>query len=180
MMDVARHVINTIIDTEGGYVDDPSDSGGETNHGITKRTARRYGFDGDLRDLTRRQAFSMYKDMYWNSVGGDGLAAISPPVAHEVADTAVNIGPTVASKILQRSLNILNNRGKLYPDILVDGQIGPKTLNALVAYVRDREVPVLMKALNCFQGYYYITLAERREKDEKFVYGWLNKRVHLM
>jgi len=38
---------------------------------------------------------------------------------------------------------------------------------------------VLCRALNCLQGAYYIELAERREKDERFVYGWLKNRVVL-
>ena len=31
--------------------------------------------------------------------------------------------------------------------------------------------------LNCLQGAYYVDLAERREKDQRFMYGWLTHRV---
>lgn len=35
----------------------------------------------------------------------------------------------------------------------------------------------LALALNCDQGVYYKNLSRRRQKDEKFVYGWLKNRV---
>ena len=37
-------IINEIIGVEGGYVNDPSDSGGETNFGITVAVARQFGY----------------------------------------------------------------------------------------------------------------------------------------
>ncbi|EHR0972818.1 hypothetical protein KS967_004824, partial [Escherichia coli] len=110
----------------------------------------------------------------------DQVAALSPDIAAELCDTGVNMGPTVASKMLQRWLNVFNLRGKLYPDMDADGRIGPRTLNALRAYLknrgRDGEL-VLLTALNCTQGDRYLELAEKREANESFVYGWMKERV---
>ena len=36
--------INHIIEIEGGYVNDPNDSGGETNYGVTEKVARDNGY----------------------------------------------------------------------------------------------------------------------------------------
>lgn len=58
----------------------------------------------------------------------------------------------------------------------------PRTLAALRAYLAKRGTEgetVLLKALNCLQGERYIDIAERRPKDEEFVYGWLRARVAL-
>jgi hypothetical protein len=41
---------------------------------------------------------------------------------------------------------------------------------------RDGQV-VLLRMLNALQGAFYIELAERREKDETFIYGWFRARV---
>jgi Putative secretion activating protein len=80
---------------------------------------------------------------------------------------------------LQRALNVLNSKGKLYPDLEVDGAIGLVTVSALRGYLTERDEDTLVKALNCLQGAYYVNLAERREKDETFVYGWFKNRVKL-
>ncbi|MBF4815817.1 hypothetical protein HIJ91_10795 [Cronobacter sakazakii] len=38
---------------------------------------------------------------------------------------------------------------------------------------------VLVKALNCTQGDYYLEITEKREANEAFIYGWLRERVTL-
>lgn len=69
----------------------------------------------------------------------------------ELTDTGVNMGPSVAAKFLQQALNVFNNHGKLYPDIVADGQIGRRTITALQSFLsarsRDGE-KVMLKALN--------------------------------
>lgn len=174
-----KRIIDEIIRVEGGYVNDPSDSGGETNFGVTVAVARAYGYKGPMKDLSREDAFKIYSDRYWNAVRADELVALSERVAREVVDTSVNMGPGRAGKFLQRSLTVLNDRGRLYPDLAVDGKIGPATVDALAVYLSVRDATILVSALNCLQGAYYIELAERREKDERFVYGWFKNRVKL-
>lgn len=174
-----NRIINEIIRVEGGYVNDPRDSGGETNFGITVAVARANGYNGAMRDMPRSVAFDIYSARYWDAVKGDNLVKLSEHVAEEVVDTSVNMGPGRAGKFLQRALNVLNKRGSLYRDLAVDGAIGKATLSALRAYLGSRDEETLVKALNCLQGAYYITLAERREKDERFVYGWFKNRVVL-
>lgn len=174
-----QRVINGIIRVEGGYVDNPDDSGGATNFGITVAVARTFGYTGSMRDMPRSVAFDIYSALYWGRVKADDLHALSPAVCEEVVDTGVNMGTGRAGKFLQRSLNVLNKKGSLYRDLTVDGAVGPATIKALRAYLNGRDEQTLVKALNCLQGAYYITLAERREKDETFVYGWLKNRVVL-
>lgn len=172
-----EQIINEILEVEGGHVNDPSDSGGETNFGITVAVARENGYTGSMASMTREIAFSIYATRYWDSVNADEILRLSEVVAEEVVDTAVNMGPSRAGKFLQRALNVLNSQTRLYADLTVDGDIGPATLSTLAAYVDVRNDLVLSKALNCLQGSFYIELAEKREKDERFVYGWLKNRV---
>lgn len=180
-MDTLKNkIINDIIEIEGGYVNDPNDSGGETNFGITIDVARRYGYNGPMRDLPRALAFTIYSDEYWYKPRLDEIALMSPEIAEELADTGINMGVGRAGKFLQRSLNVLNNRQKYYNDIVVDGAIGNGTIGALRAYLDKRGKrgeKVLYRMLNSLQGAFYVTLAERREKDESFVYGWYENRV---
>ena len=179
MHEIKQRIIDGILEREGSdYTNDPHDSGGETRWGITSRTARSYGYDGPMQDLDRETAFTIYEKIYWHSVRGDDLAAVSEPLAEEVADTAVNCGVTTAVKFLQRSLNALNKRGELYADVEVDGIMGSATLAAVRAYRHTRpEMAVLVRTLDCLQGAHYVELSERREKDERFLYGWMRHRV---
>lgn len=178
-MNMKIEIINEIINVEGGYVNDLSDSGGETNYGITIKVARDYGYHGDMISLPRYIAFEIYSEKYWHSVCGDQLFELSPLVTKEVVDTSINMGVTRSSMFLQRVLNALNNCGRLYPDIKVDGRIGTQTTMTLSQYLRYRDDKTITKMLNCLQGAFYLELAERRKKDEKFIYGWFRRRVSL-
>jgi len=182
MSELKTRIINHIIKVEGGYVDDPSDSGGETNFGITKKVARDYGYKGSMRDLPKSLAFEIYSEKYWDILDLSVIELMSPAIAEEIADTAVNQGVTRAAHFLQRSLNVLNNKQELYPDLVVDRKVGPATIRALGDYIAHRgnkgEV-VLMRMLNSLQGAFYVELSERREKDEKYIYGWFENRVEM-
>lgn len=177
-----RELAKDVIAKEGGYVNDPRDSGGETIWGITLDTARRYGYQGAMKSMTREQAITIYRSRYWVQPGYDLVAKLSEKVAAELFDTGVNMGVGRAGLFLQQALNALNMNGSLYADILEDGDVGPGTRKALSAFLARRgnagEV-VLLKALNVLQGAFYIDLARGRPKDEAFVYGWLANRVKL-
>ena len=43
----------------------------------------------------------------------------------------------------------------------------------------QKGMDVLVVMLNALQGAFYVTLAERREKDERFVFGWFANRVRI-
>ena len=66
---------------EGGYVNDPSDPGGETNKGITMATFRQcshelLGLDPtseNLQSLTDAQAGIVYRALYWDKMSGDDV-----------------------------------------------------------------------------------------------------------
>lgn len=173
-------MLDELLRKEGGYVDHPDDRGAATNYGITSSVARKAGWTGSMRDLPRDLALAIYRRRYWTQPGFDQVAAVMPDVAAELFDTGVNMGPGVAAGFLQRSLNALNRRGADWPDLIVDRQIGPATIDALRRFARLRGAAaqtVLLKALNALQGARYIELAEGRQANESFVFGWLSSRV---
>lgn len=180
MIDIKTKVISEIIKVEGGYVNDPSDSGGATKYGITERVARHHGYKGNMKDLTYDEAFAIYELSFWKKLRLDEVAELSESIAEEVADTAVNMGQKKSISFLQRSLNVLNNRGEYWADLKPDGLLGSRTLFALSEHLQRRGAQgevVLVRMMNCLQGAFYVTLAEAREKDEKFVYGWMLNRI---
>lgn len=171
-------VIDGVLANEGGYVNDPRDAGGETNWGITATTARQQGYQGAMRDMPRSFAIEVYRRQYVIAPGFDKISVVSPAIAAELVDTGVNMGPPVAAKFLQRALNGLNNQGRDYPDIVVDGQAGDGTRAALKAFLVKRGPEGerrLLALLNAQQGERYLSLAEGRAANETFLYGWLGR-----
>ncbi len=173
-------LIEALIAREGGYVDHPDDRGGATHFGITARTARAFGYEGDMRDLPRAVAVRIYRRRYWTDTGFDRVAKIAPEVAAELFDTGVNMGPSVAIGFLQRALNALNRRERDWRDVSSSCVVDTATLGALAAFIKRRGArgeAVLCRALDALQGARYIELAEARPANESFVFGWLQHRL---
>jgi lysozyme family protein len=179
-MATAKEIIDGILGREGGYSNNPDDLGGPTMWGITEKVARSVGYVGDMRKLSRDQAFKIYLHLYWYAPGFDKVAGLSEKAADELCDTGVNCGVATAGKILQRALNLLNRQQKDYEDLTVDGQIGPGTMQALAKFLAKRDAEgeaVLLRTLNILQGARYIEITESREANETFFYGWILHRI---
>jgi lysozyme family protein len=179
-MKTVGQLITEVIDREGPYVNHPADRGGPTCWGITEAAARANGFQGPMRNLPREQAAQIYRKLYWLRPGFDRVATRAPTLAAEMFDTGINMGVGTATAFLQRALNALNNQARDFPDLVVDKAIGPRTLNALDAFLRRRGAAgesVLVKAVEALQGERYIALAEAKPSQEAFVYGWLANRI---
>ena len=176
-----EHLLDALIDREGGYVNHPADRGRPTRYGSTERVARAHGYAGEMARLPRSEAASIYRRLYWLGPRFDAVAKSSARVAAELFDTGVNMGPGVAATFLQRALTALNRNGRDYPDLTPDGRIGDRTLAALetVLAARGRRggETVLLRALEALQGERYLRLAERRPANEAFLYGWLANRI---
>lgn len=184
MNDTAPRTIPQILDgvvaTEGGYTNNSDDLGGPTIWGITERVARKNGFNGDMRSMTRGTAKAIYMREYVQRPGFDKVHELSPRIGAEVIDTGVNMGTAIAGLMLQRALNALNGKGTLYPDLKADGDVGPATVSALRAYLKARgqeAETVMLRVLNCLQGARYIEISEGRQANEIFTYGWFLNRV---
>lgn len=179
-MSLKEKIINNIIDIEGGYSNNPNDSGGETKYGITKATAIANGYRGSMKRLPKSFAFQIYSKSFWDVQNLSLVEELSPNVTEKIADIGVNLGRKRAAIFLQRCLNVLNYKQKFYRDIKVDGNIGKRTISSLEKYLNNRGKEgeeVLLGMLSVLQGAKYISLAERREKDEIFIYGWFKNRI---
>jgi lysozyme family protein len=179
-LDIKKLIADLVV-REGGYSNDPQDAGGETNFGITVAVARRNGYVGPMRSLTMREAARIYESEYWLKPGFNRVAVIFPELGEKLFDFGVNCGVGVAATTLQRCLNALNDGGLHYPDLKVDGDIGPTTASALAAFLarrakeEGREVLLFMVA--AVQGARYLELTERKAQNEKFLFGWERNRA---
>lgn len=175
-------ILDGLKKREAGYVNNPDDPGGPTRWGITERVARRYGYQGDMKDYPWAMARNVYHFRYISGPRFSDVGKMSWLIAEELIDTGVNMGIADAGIFLQRALGAFNHKGRLYPDLKVDGIVGDNTLAALESYLDHRgsggEI-VMVKALNCLQGSEYIRLAEADDRYETFVYGWVDHRIGM-
>ena len=142
---------------EGGYVNHPSDPGGMTNLGVTKKTYdHHHGTDIDeegMRNLTVEDVMPIYKTNYWERCRCQDLPS---GVDWAVFDWAVNSGPGRAIKALQRAVGALE-----------DGAIGPHTMMC----VKDEEPAQIINRMAVHRDSFYRSLST----FDKFGRGWLRR-----
>lgn len=179
-MNTFEMALSDLLGVEGGYSNNIHDRGGKTRYGITEEVARRHGYAGEMKDLPYCTAKEIYKKDYWEAPGFSLIEPLSNAIAFELFESGVNVGPGLAAKWLQRVLNVANRRGKTFPDLKVDGKIGPVTVAALRSFINYRKEgeAVVYAALNCLQGAHYTTITEARDANEEFWYGWMLRRVN--
>lgn len=109
-----------LVVSEGSYVCDSDDSGGETYRGISRRYnpkwdgwdivdeyKRRYKGKSlskvlDADDRLQDNVKELYKDKYWDIFELDDIP--SQLIAYQMFDTCVNCGPAAAIRFAQASL----------------------------------------------------------------------------
>lgn len=102
-----------LLGHEGAYSNNPSDPGGETQWGISKRSYPLL----DIKHLTRDQAACIYYKDFWQP-----LADAQPAIKFQVFDFAVNSGIQTAIRKLQACVGVAD-----------DGHWGPISAAALAA-----------------------------------------------
>lgn len=182
-LDLKKNAIANVIEREGGatFTDRPADRGGPTRYGVTETTARKFGYTGEMKDLPYSVAYTVYES-FWNQCKCDDIAALDDDLAVYVFDFAVNSSEGNAGNRLQRLLNVMNNRGKLYPDITVDGDIGNQTISSLNAFAKargDAGLRLFREAFNALRICLCFDLAERQQSQEENITGWFNRICSL-
>lgn len=147
-----------LIKNEGGYVNNPYDTGGETKYGISKRSYPNL----DIQNLTLMQAKSIYYKDYWLQNKCNVIENFS--LAQKIFDFSVNMGCKQAAIVLQRALRSVEQPVK------EDGIIGPKTSMA----IKSADPSCLISALKSEAAGYYRLIAAN-QNNEIFLNGWLNR-----
>jgi lysozyme family protein len=146
-----------MLESEGGYVNHPSDPGGMTNLGVTKRVweewVGRESNEKEMRSLTPEMVAPLYKRKFWDACHCDLLPS---GVDYLVFDFAVNAGPGRSAKILQTAVGVP-----------ADGGIGPIT----IAAVKAQDPAELVEKFSDAKEAFYRSL----NTFETFGKGWLNR-----
>ena len=161
---MSDQVFNSIIEQtlahEGGYSNNPSDAGGETKYGISKRSYPNV----DIKNLTLEQAKAIYKRDFWDNQGYSSIEDIE--LASKVFDLGVNMGTKNAIILLQRALKANGSK-----DLSDDGIYGSATTNAL----KNSDPKRVLIALRSEAAGYYRRLVASNSSQSVFLKGWLNR-----
>ncbi len=154
--------VEKVLAHEGGFVNHPLDRGGATNWGITQKTLSSYenrSVSVDyVKNLSRGNAISIYKALYWDKVRGDDINSYA--IAFTLFDQAVNRGISSAVKQAQTILRLSS-----------DGIMGTNTVNALNS-VNEKEF--LADYLAACEAWYRRIVANN-PSQKVFLAGWLNR-----
>ena len=175
-----RQIAAEIVTREGGFVNDPSDPGGATNHGVTIGTLRALARDvthdgtvdvADVRALTSDDAIEIFLSQYFDR---PGLSRLPDALQPSVFDMYVNAG-AMAVKLLQR---MLKTCGYALCD---DGVIGPATMTAASTEAAKGAQPLIDRYGVTRRDFYY-SLADARPASRKFACtltggkgGWITR-----
>ena len=159
MLETFDDIIEKVLEHEGGYVNDPADTGGETKYGISKKAYP----DEDIKELTIERAKELYKRDYWNRFKIDSLPS---RIRHIYFDMCVNMGGGRATKILQEACNSKNSN-----KIDVDGGIGKNTIKAS-ANLEDFR-------LRAYRVMFYAKLVMKKPEQVRFWVGWFRRSCEV-
>ena len=149
--------LETILHHEGGYVNHPSDPGGETNMGVTKKVYIAFGGTKDMRDLEFEDVAPIYRKNYWDRMKCDNV-----PAGLDLClfDFGVNAGTGRSAKFLQRMIGTV-----------ADGGIGPNTLKKLNEYIDTHGIEETIKEFQEDRQDYY----EKLSTFKTFGRGWTRR-----
>lgn len=155
-----------ILRREGGYVNDPDDSGGATNKGITIATFRHYyGANATIKQLqalTDEQWMHIFLCGFWNPFKADNIANQS--IANICVDWAWASGTGTAIREVQALLGVA-----------VDGIVGAKTLAAINNAIQRHLFAKIQSArLRFVEG-----VVRRSPRKKKFLNGW-RRRINSL
>ena len=146
MADAKISIAKTLVN-EGGYVDNPNDSGGPTKYGITQRDLP----GEDIEKFTPERATAYYLENYWKALYSQ---IDSQAVADKIFDMGVLFGVGTAIKLLQNVLAL----------VPIDGDFGEHTLS-----VTNLADPVsLLGSYQAALVSHSIGIANAQPKDQSF------------
>lgn len=177
-------ILAGVYHDEGGWVNHPSDPGGETNMGITKRVATEAGWKGTMKLFPKQCdtaidicADRIYYEKYMLEPGYVPIITMDPAVGEELVNSAVNFGTSRPSRWLQQSI------GEVCPayKVKVDGIVGRGTSGAYMACQshigKEKLCLTMLDKMDGKQRLEYDRLVRVNPKLKVFYKGWINKRI---
>lgn len=167
---LVEHLINEIIDREGGYVDHNTDRGGPTKYGITAPTLTKWigrqATVDDVKAIKRKMAFDIYYKLYYEAPNLDALPEAIQPI---MTDMSVNHGQKNAIQMLQDVLIACDlNPGP------IDGVCGPKTTTASRQCWNSIGNYLIVMLISRRKAFYH-QIVQNDPEQIVFLNGWMKR-----
>jgi type VI secretion system secreted protein VgrG len=177
-----------VLESEGGFSDKPSDSGGATNKGISLRFLRSIPAErlnqyaifenptlNDIRNLTHGQVSLIYRREFWEHAPFQEIT--NQNFCNYIFSMTVLHGISQGIKLTQRAIWAVMGCKDYIAD---DGIMGRQTLLAINSFGFDRELNTAFTVALCAEHAGFCRLlAEIRPKDRENLNGWLNRCYRL-
>lgn len=159
--------IPSLLENEGGFVNNSNDRGGPTNFGITQNTlslwrGKSVSVD-DVKNMTALEAETIYLAKYWKRLNLDGVN--DQDLAAVVFDSAVNRGPAKTAIDIQKILGVNE-----------DGAIGAGT----IAAINKMNAKTLLKEFIKSTQLAYATIVADNPDQSQFIRGWITRTHKYM
>lgn len=166
-----KHIIPFIRKAEGGWVNDPNDSGGETNAGVTYSVWKSFFGDSHDRFMTMSDGDwgTIFKKGYWDKILGDQIK--SQRIADVIVDWVWGSGFHYPEVDIQDIL--AHTFGE---HISVDGQFGPAT----IAAINETDEQKLWDSIVAKRFWYLDQIVALHPSNSIFLQGWKNRMNHLI
>ena len=160
---VQNKVVDSIIASEGGFVNDPHDHGGATNYGITLATLRMQpGYEAATATTVKSLSVEVARAIYHNIYVVPYLKLGNDIIFNFCVNAAVQHGISGANKIIQTALGIT-----------ADGILGRESQGKLLcAEASPTQFLATLVAARCR---YYTAIVKRNPGQIKFLAGWVNR-----
>jgi lysozyme family protein len=161
-----EQALSFTLPEEGGFVDNPDDDGGATDHGITQHVYDFYrGAKGEPTQSVALISSAEVEDIYQTKYWVPGHCAELPAALGIVHfDWCVNHGVGGAIKTLQGVLGVT-----------ADGVFGPATRAAL----EGKDTRQLVSAYGAARGAWYTEFVKLRPEESQFYNGWTARDFKL-
>lgn len=171
-LDLYQRCFEHLLRNEGGYVNDPDDSGGETYKGISRKFWPYWIGWKSIDSLKKHSNFpeiisqktiidisvkAFYKVNFWDKMNLKLI--VNENSVLQLFDMAINSGIKRAVKIAQRVCGVAQ-----------DGIIGPLTafqINSMGYQFTDQYIKGRIE--------FYESLVEKKPRNKKFLSGWIRR-----
>jgi lysozyme family protein len=197
MINSFNKALKKTLSFEGGYSNHNNDKGGETVFGIARKFHEnlplwneidnykkldKEDFERIISDFRNNIIMSSVKDFYLHNYyykyKCNLVFSESARVSEYLFDCVVNHGSS-GVKILQNALNSFGG-GIQFKPLVIDGAIGPKTLDVLALIVEFGNSAELMDRFKEQRVKFYVSICKRDESQLVFINGWINRTFGVL